>query len=321
LTVGAPKWSRAFFEVIVTTETQQFAIEQARQSLRHLTSQIDRSRSAGPEAVHQLRVAIRRFTQAAAASNPCFSGKEARKIRRRLKKLMEAAGEVRDYDVALKLVAKWRLPDQDQLQKQLRSHRKQCETVLLTQLEKWKQRHMAQACRSVLDAPADRSRAFSGGGVRESALERIAKDFRKRATKAVSENAQPHDLHRFRIITKKLRYTLELFQPLLGPSVDREVALLKRAGRMLGDINDCVTTVGLLARFGASSRIAARLNKRQHRRTEEFRSYWKTDGDTDNLRIWIDRLANKKKPAARSESHSPRKAMAGSIRVARIAGT
>jgi CHAD domain-containing protein len=69
-----------------------------------------------------------------------------------------------------------------------------------------------------------------------------------RASKALSDDEQPSRkaMHRFRIETKRLRYTLELFRPCLGSSLDGRIESLRRIQQDLGEINDCKTTQRLL---------------------------------------------------------------------------
>ena len=53
------------------------------------------------EAIHDLRVAMRRFAQGLVVFRPHVGSRKPKKIRRVLKQVMELAGAVRDYDVAL----------------------------------------------------------------------------------------------------------------------------------------------------------------------------------------------------------------------------
>ena len=88
-------------------ETRKFALDQAERRLGRLAFQINRTaKSRDTEAVHDLRVAVRRFSQVLRLFKPYFRGKEVRKIRRELKQMMGLAGEVRNCDIALKLMAK-----------------------------------------------------------------------------------------------------------------------------------------------------------------------------------------------------------------------
>ena len=67
-------------------ETRKFASDQADRRLGQLAFQVNQTvKSRDAEAVHDLRVAVRRFSQVLRVFKPCFRGKEPRKIRRELK--------------------------------------------------------------------------------------------------------------------------------------------------------------------------------------------------------------------------------------------
>jgi CHAD domain-containing protein len=229
------------------------ASRQLRPLRRRLALQINRAlRSCDARTVHQVRVAIRRFTQAVAVCKSCFSHKDTRKARHRLKKIMSAAGEVRNCDIAGKYLGRWRIPHRDRLQSKLESRRQDAADVLVSELKHWTDRSLTpQDC------------AASIREMSQHALDRLGKDFLERGNEAASPKASPHNMHRFRIVAKKYRYTLELFQP-SNPLVES----IKRVSALLGDINDCVTAAEIVPRLGA------RLKKRQRKKTEEFREYW-----------------------------------------------
>lgn len=56
------------------------------------------------DAIHDLRVSIRRLTQALRALESVIGKQEARRTRRRLRKWMNAAAEIRNRDIALELL-------------------------------------------------------------------------------------------------------------------------------------------------------------------------------------------------------------------------
>jgi CHAD domain-containing protein len=81
--------------------------------LEHLAAQIRRA-ATNPDvdAVHDLRVAVRRATQALRIfQNDLPSG--AKKVRRRIREIRERAGAVRDRDVIFALLRKMKLPATD----------------------------------------------------------------------------------------------------------------------------------------------------------------------------------------------------------------
>jgi CHAD domain-containing protein len=308
-------------------DARQFAMEQARSQGKHLALQISRAvKSCSAEAVHQVRVAIRRFTQTVAVSRAYVPGADFKKNRKRLKKIMAGAGEVRNCDVALKLVTKFRAPHAVSLRAKLRSRRTESARALVSDLRKWRERKISATLLRGLDAAPVDGDESAIHELAHKTLGRIAKEFLKQGKEAALPHATPKGLHRFRIAAKKFRYALELFQPLFSSALDPVVAGVKGASALLGDINDCVTVAAMVEDYKGGQRLAERLKKRQHKKTAEFRSYWKDEfGDGARVREAIDSLKAAgplKKPAASSRTaHSPRNAAAGSIRVARLAGT
>ena len=87
-------------------------------------------------------------------------------------------------------------------------------------------------------------------------------------------------LHRFRLKTKRLRYTLELFRPCYGPSLD-EACLepLRGIQTILGEINDCPTAAALFrAIVPAGSPDGPKLDRHlaalAAKRIDGFRKAW-----------------------------------------------
>src|SRR4051812_44141846 len=73
--------------------------------LRRLAFQVSHAaKSADHEAVHDLRVAIRRLNRCLRAFSQFYPGQSWKKIRRRLRHLMDAAGDVRDRDIAANML-------------------------------------------------------------------------------------------------------------------------------------------------------------------------------------------------------------------------
>ncbi len=127
-------------------ETREFASQQAGRLLGHLAFQISRTiKSGNADPVHEVIVAIRRFARLIAVCRPCFPGKDVRKIRRRLRKIIAAVGEVRHCDVVLKFIANLQSPDVRQIQSKLRSHRKDSSCILVNELKKWSDRQKLQS--------------------------------------------------------------------------------------------------------------------------------------------------------------------------------
>src|SRR5213594_2000685 len=79
-------------------------------------------------------------------------------------------------------------------------------------------------------------------------LPKLAGRYFKAGRKLLKGRASVEILHRFRLETKRFRYTLELFRPCYGPGLDQRLALLRKVQDLLGEINDCVTAKSLIGR-------------------------------------------------------------------------
>jgi CHAD domain-containing protein len=93
-------------------------------------------RDAG--SIHDLRVAIRRFQQSLRIFRQFLSSGYRKKILRRLRKIMELCGEIRNRDVALDLLKQAGLPARSAVCARLLRERKQFQSELLALLDRWR---------------------------------------------------------------------------------------------------------------------------------------------------------------------------------------
>jgi CHAD domain-containing protein len=95
--------------------------------------------------------------------------------------------------------------------------------------------------------------------------------------------------HKFRLETKRFRYTLELFESCYGPGLEERLKLLRTIQNVLGEINDCATTAKLL---GEKSRISKFLERRMALKARALRTLWRQtfDGAGQETR-WTNYLA------------------------------
>ncbi len=277
---------------MASTETRKFAYEQAHRRLGRLAFQINQTvRSRDAEAVHDLRVAIRRFVQVLRVFKRWFGGKEVRKIRRGLKKMMDLAGAVRNWDVALKLTSKHQRDEPAGVRHALENHRRESARVLVACLKQWADRQSSLKWRGALaNAATTNTDAASKAPVARTAqrmLPAMAQAFLERGNEAVKTKISPRDLHHFRIASKRFRYTLELFAPVYGSPLESSLERIRRTQELLGDINDCDTVRDLLSQFKGAEKVVSRLKKRQRRRIEEFQRYWtETLAGDEEMRRW-----------------------------------
>ncbi|MCW5980084.1 MAG: CHAD domain-containing protein [Bryobacteraceae bacterium] len=108
------------------------------------------SKGADEEAVHDLRVAIRRFDETLSIFRALVPRKAARKIRRRLRDIRKSAGEVRDRDIALGFLAKSGVGEEDALWTAIAGERKVAESSLGKQLKRWNGANLSRKWRADL---------------------------------------------------------------------------------------------------------------------------------------------------------------------------
>jgi CHAD domain-containing protein len=103
-------------------------------------------------------------------------------------------------------------------------------------------------------------------------------------------------LHRFRLLTKRFRYTLELFRPCYGPGLAARIEALRTLQQDLGEINDCAATRELLLQrddLQPAQRdwLVGNLKKLAAVRVAKFRGHWQVEfGKPERERWWTNYL-------------------------------
>jgi len=102
----------------------------------------------------------------------------------------------------------------------------------------------------------------------------------------VDQAADPEKLHRLRLISKRLRYTLELFAPAYGPELTAGLESIKRLQDVLGELNDAVATWRLLEPMRGAARMKPVLDAQAAARVVEFRKEWREVFDAPGKEQW-----------------------------------
>jgi CHAD domain-containing protein len=280
-------------------ETGTFASGSVTRLLERLAYRVNATAHSHDErAVHDLRVAIRRFTQSLVVFKNVFSGKEIKKLRRRLKGVMNLTNDIRDCDVAMALLEKSELPAAAALRPQLQDRRKEALRMLLPALSQWTARKTTTRWRAVLTP-----NGASHDPLKQTARDRvprIAKKFLKHAEDADSAS----ELHHARIEAKKLRYSLELLQPAYGERFKSAIGQLQEIQTALGKINDCHAVRLVVKDLGGGAEIDAWLKKRQRKKTREFRDQWPATADALRAFLRTFRQPSRKPAAAATDGHA-----------------
>ncbi|HLK64540.1 MAG TPA: CHAD domain-containing protein [Bryobacteraceae bacterium] len=106
----------------------------------------------------------------------------------------------------------------------------------------------------------------------------------------LAKDPSPRELHRLRLATKRLRYTLELFRPCYGPGMETRLSELRALQQLLGEVNDSAATSRLVTKSMRASRQRARavkfLDERAARKAHEFRRHWANVFDAEGRERW-----------------------------------
>ena len=133
-------------------------------------------------------------------------------------------------------------------------------------------------------------------------LPKLAEKYFKAGRKAAEKNNTPHQLHRFRLKTKRFRYALELFSPIYGPTLERHLAALRGIQDALGKVSDYHTIEEMIA---GDKKLEAKLKKARNRKMKEFRDEWEKFDNNGQLQRWKRYLSGSR--AHKKQSSRPAK--------------
>jgi CHAD domain-containing protein len=200
------------------------------------------TRQSDPEAIHDLRVTIRKLRTLLRLARPIFGRHHTDTIRGVYTQAGRASGSLRDEEVFLELLDKAGKELSGGLAKELGAFRevrqqreRELRTDALRSLETDDIAHARTMLGALLALPVrpkkDRELARFGRG---AVLEALAKIDRYRDV----ESNDVAGLHELRIAYKRFRYTLEFFAPVLPPDLTAAHDAAVKFQKRLGDIHD-----------------------------------------------------------------------------------
>jgi CHAD domain-containing protein len=270
-----------------------YAAAQVRKRLKKLAVQLRHAseHSHDPDAIHDLRVSMRRSMQGLKVFCQFFDRQSTRKMRRRLRRLMDLSGEARNCDVAMELLELTGLSNK-KCESQLRRRRKLAEETFAGLLSRWRKRKLYEQWSRHLSLVAgvsgdwDCARPVDVNAHR--ALPLLAKEFFAAGAVIARARTDYERLHQFRLVAKRFRYTLEMFEPVFGPEIAQGLKALRGLQDKLGAVNDCITTLGLIA---VNPDAAAAIEKLLAEREIALRGYWREHFDARQQAWWVDWLS------------------------------
>lgn len=201
------------------------------------------------EALHDMRVATRRMRSAFRLFKPAYTPKTTRPFRNELRAIAGSLGAVRDLDVALEKARRYAGEhggaDLSPLLAQWEARRSEARDSLIIELESKRfarfVKHFERFLRTpgAGAAPEPEPDSPAPHQVRHVAPTLIAAHVAQvRAYEPIAAGASIAALHALRIEFKRLRYTLEFFEEVLGPEARRVIKEIKRMQDHLGDLHD-----------------------------------------------------------------------------------
>jgi CHAD domain-containing protein len=202
------------------------------------------------EYVHQLRVATRRAVAAVSIFRPLLSTKKAAWLDKQLTRVRRAAGDARDYDVLCRRLDPWvhAQPTRPRvaLLEQVQALREAAQRPILKAYAGLERGHFGRRAKKLLK----RIRWRECGAARcEPSFAVAASQFLGDAVDSffAAGACDPHDaaaVHRFRIIGKQLRYSMEVFAGAFDAQFrDSLYPLIEEVQEKLGEMNDHVTAI------------------------------------------------------------------------------
>lgn len=215
------------------------------------------------EAVHDMRVATRRMRSALRLFQPFFKPKAIEPFRRELRRTASTLGYVRDLDVFMEKAQAFEEahPEHDlaPLYEAWEVRLDDARDALIQYLDGGKFGRFVSDFHAFLVTPGRGARTVGQDGsiaayqVRHVAPRLIYKHFeRVRAYELAMKQPAVATLHALRIDFKRLRYTLEFFEEVLGPEAKDVIKEVKVMQDHLGDLNDAEVAIGVLNDFTAA---------------------------------------------------------------------
>ena len=131
-------------------DLHHFANEQIAARLGRLAYQVHAAAQyPHADAIHDLRVAVRRFGQSVEVFSSALQKRGRKKIRKKLQRMMEVTGEVRDRDIALEFLARAGVKKSDSLYKRLAAERELAEKNLAEAIKRGSQSSFPAKWRAV----------------------------------------------------------------------------------------------------------------------------------------------------------------------------
>ena len=250
------------------------------------------------EAIHDLRVSMRRFSQCIEMFAGFIDPAAVGKVQKKMKRLMNRCGAVRNCDITLDLLKVVKVADDSRSVRAVTKQRDDAEQALTKQLKRWSGKDLKKDWSEKLFVDHD------GDLNLDPDLRTWTKEWFARGRLAAAPGSTHHAMHQFRLEVKRFRYTIELLQPFYGThAAEPIIEGLRELQTCLGEMNDCVSALDLLEDFPKPSRA---IRKLLTQREQAIRSLWKEKFGVRRQTEWISIFSATAKPSpAQRPSRKP----------------
>lgn len=225
--------------------------DRARRFRRRVRRGIPIGRARIDKAVHDLRTAARRLLAALLAVRPFLGRRRCRKLGRRVLRLLDRSGELRDVGVELQMLSALGGGEAEAALGPLRERLRDKHEALARRLHRRLRRPRARRLRRDIRRAVERSgrRKATASAVRGAAL-RAARDgfSRLRKSRLAVSPAELDTIHRMRIDLKEFRYLMEALRPVAVGVSPQELESLHELQTTMGDLHDLEVLSATIAR-------------------------------------------------------------------------
>ena len=237
-------------------------------------------------ALHDMRVAIRRFRTLIYAFSTMLHHTHAQDVGVRLKQVSDDISHSRDLDVWILFLKNIKRPEQlmsvesweSFLEKQIQQHKKEKEhlkRIIAGDLYRDICKDMCILTTTTIKTICHKKHAGEqikhlGAGILLNNIKRIHK------REAQCRDVTPLSAHNLRKACRRYRYLAEFFHPILGKDIRKTGAAAKRVQDVLGRIHDIDVWLSLLEQenLHPSKTFIARLQKERMRHVKKLNGVW-----------------------------------------------
>jgi len=260
---------------------------------RKLAKQLDGAcRADNHEFVHQARVASRRIRAALQLFRDCFQRKQWKRWQKHIRRITSGLGAARDRDVQVDYLCRLlaglgdqaHVPGIARLLVDVEREREALQPRVVEAVEKFQRSGVLKEIRKVTNGIIKRQNGKEVSLQSRAAVKQARKTIRQHLDALVGyqdcldepEDSEQH--HAMRIAAKRLRYTVEISDPVYDGALSDHLKVIKQVQTLLGDLHDCDVWAEDLREFARAEkkRIAARFGD---------------DGPYERLRPGIEHLA------------------------------